>query len=277
MIRFPQHFRDGVVLPKGDPMALFKDKKKYNAVPVIFGSNRDESKLFMVANPKYTKRYFGMFIKAKDWDQYELIARYNSDIWKAKGVDEVCSVLRETQGANVYAYRFDWDEEPRVLWMDFSALLGAAHLLEVPFVFGIFETNSELNRIFTEKNFPGRKALSDSMQSYWAEFAYSGAPGKGRDGKALEWKAWDNSSAESDKYLILDTPQDQGILMSSETIMNEDMKKRLLNEKGFAQQKTHCEMYVRFFRGTGLWDEMEYKHLGLYGCEDYPPASVDPF
>ena len=33
-------------------------------------------------------------------------------------------------------YRFDWDEEPTVMFYDLSIALGAAHGLEIAFVFG---------------------------------------------------------------------------------------------------------------------------------------------
>ncbi|MFI5366417.1 MAG: hypothetical protein ACHQ4J_12425, partial [Candidatus Binatia bacterium] len=48
------------------------------------------------------------------------------------------------------------------------------------------------------------------MMSYWAEFAYRGAPGRGRDGRQPEWSAWDNSASTTPKFMILDTPADGG-------------------------------------------------------------------
>ena len=96
--------------------------------------------------------------------------------------------------------------------MDLSKLIGAAHALEILFVFGSFDSYVVKNFLFGEGAYPAGKKLSDQIQSYWAEFAYTGDPGKGRDGNLPEWKAW--SLSEGDKYLVLDSENDQGIYMS---------------------------------------------------------------
>ena len=69
-----------------------------------------------------------------------------------------------------------------MLWTDLSVMLGAAHGLEIPFVFGHFELGEGGNIIFTDANASGRRALSAAMISYWTEFAQDGVPGGGRDG-----------------------------------------------------------------------------------------------
>ncbi len=42
---------------------------------------------------------------------------------------------------DVFAYRFDWDEQGKLLWMDFSKIFGAAHAMEIPFVTGNHEAS----------------------------------------------------------------------------------------------------------------------------------------
>ena len=79
-----------------------------------------------------------------------------------------------SQPGQVYAYRFDWDEEPSVMGYDLSVALGAAHGLEIAFVFGEFERGLGLKYLYPKS--PARDALSSSMMSYWTEFAYSGDP-----------------------------------------------------------------------------------------------------
>ena len=106
------------------------------AVPVIVGSNRDESKLFLLGVSDAVARLAGIPLWFKDERRYDMMAKYQSLAWKANGVDEPAAALRDSQGPTVFAYRFDWDEEPTILWLDFSSLLGAAHGLEIPFVFG---------------------------------------------------------------------------------------------------------------------------------------------
>lgn len=275
MISFPNPIRDGAVLPVKDAMDIFKTKRNYNAVPVIIGTTRDEYKLFMAQDPEYVKSYFKFVIRIKDRKLYDLVARYRSDAWKATGADEIAALLRKTQGPSVYVYRFDWDEEPSILGTDISVLLGAAHSMEIPFVFNYFVSDLGLDFLYTDDNYPGRKALADSMSSYWTEFAYSGSPGRGRSGNEREWKAWDNSSGGA-KCIIFDTPQDRGIRMSKESVTLADLKKRLLGETGFSQEN-HCEIYVKLFGDTGEWSDEEYKNLGREGCREYPAERFKGF
>ena len=275
MLSFPQVFRDGAVMPARESREVFKNKSSYNAVPVILGTTRDEYKLFMAQDPDYTNMYFNMIYRLKDEKLYNLVAKYRSDSWKAKGVDEIAAIMRKSQGPSVYAYRFDWDEEPVILGSDFSVLLGAAHSFEIQFVFKHFKSEFGLEMLYTDENKPGREALSNSMSSYWAEFAYSGSPGKGRDGKELEWKAWNNSSEDSGKFIIFDTPQDRGIRMSPDVISMIDLKNKLVKEKGFSSQEKHCETYVKLFLDTPNWDDNEYKTLGEKGCGSFPVEKFD--
>src|SRR5215510_12334194 len=104
-----------------------------------------------------------------------------ASMWKATGADMPATAMAGAHPA-VYVYRFDWDEEPTLLGANLGVMLGAAHALEVPFVFGHFVLGRESNVIFTEDNAPGREALAKKMMSYWAQFARSGAPGRGGDG-----------------------------------------------------------------------------------------------
>jgi para-nitrobenzyl esterase len=270
MLSVPQLFRDGVVLPGESALDVFRDVSRYNAVPVILGTNRDEHKLFMVRDPEYVDIYFGLYMRMKDPELYELVAGYRTDIRKATGVDRLAAVLSESQGPSVYAYRFDWDEEPSILGMDMSAFLGAAHGVEIPFVFDNFASGFLARYLNSDQNLPGREALADSMSSYWAEFAYGGAPGRGRDGKQRVWRPWNNSPGRGDKFIIFDTPSDGGIRMSSDTIGLAEVRARLLAETDLGNQQEHCQMYVIALSDSELWDDEEYASLGREGCGGYP-------
>lgn len=274
MINFPNLIQDGTVLPAGDMVERFGNKSVYNSVPVIIGSNRDEFKLFLGFNPKYVDSYFKMIFRIKDKDYYAAVTGYMSDAWKIRGVDRVAALLSRSQGSDVFAYRFDWDEEPTLLGTDFSFLLGAAHMLEVPFVFGSQKIISSLKMIYNDKNKPGWDALSESVSAYWAEFAHSGSPGQGHGNQQPLWKPW---KADGGSYLILDTPGDRGIRMSNETTSMRDLKSRLLAETAIKDQKSHCEMYVmlfgdhrQFIGDPTLWDQQEYDSLGKEGCGAFP-------
>ena len=271
MISFPSLIQDGEVIPKGDILEIFSDPGKYNAVPVIMGTNRDEYKLFMARDPEFTDRYFKIIVRFKDQAYYNLFSKYKSDFWKAAGVDEIASRMAETNGNNVFAYRFDWDEEPRILGMDMSELVGAAHGMEIPFVFNNFDTGTGLlDAFFTEKNYSGRKMLADSMSSYWAQFAYTGAPGKGRNEKEFFWKPWGKASEDKFRYIIFDTKESGGIRMSSDTVLFQDVKERLLADTSFKHQDQLCTLYISLFHDTPFWNDQEFKNLGESGCENNP-------
>ena len=71
MINAPELFSDGVVLPNEvDAASLFSDPAKYNAVPVILGTNRDEVALFMVRDPRWVENRLWIFPKLKDQTAY---------------------------------------------------------------------------------------------------------------------------------------------------------------------------------------------------------------
>ena len=54
--------------------------------------------------------------------------------------------------------------------------------------------------------------------------------------------------------------------MTSAIITFEGLKYRLLAETGFTTQEQHCSMYSDLFKGTVLWSQEEYDHLGAEGC-----------
>ncbi|TMA36097.1 MAG: carboxylesterase family protein [Deltaproteobacteria bacterium] len=211
----PQQFRDGVVLPAVEAPAAFASGD-YARVPVIWGTNRDEAKLFMFASSKHIRRFLGI-PRLRDEAGYEREAQYRSRFWKAYGVDEPAAAMRRVQGPSVYAYRFDWDEQPVVFGADLGRMIGAAHVIEVPFVFASWNLGPNSKLLFDEDNAPGRLALSGAIQSYWGQFAWTGSPGRGRDGMRPAWTAWDPSQPDADKYIVFDTESGGGIRMAHET------------------------------------------------------------
>jgi len=99
----------------------------------------------------------------------------------------------------LYVYSFAWGES-NVLPEPLEFIYGAAHALEIPFFHG--NVNAEgltdwlLYSSFTEANRPGRRALSDAMVTYLAQFARTGNPnGPGID--LPEWAVWSADSSET--------------------------------------------------------------------------------
>ena len=269
MIDLPAGFTDGHVLPNGRATQVFSDTANYNAVPVILGSNRDEPTLFMARDPRYVDNTLGIFYSLKDEDTYKRFARYGARAWKADGVDQLAVTMAASGNPDVYAYRFDWDEEPSMLGYDLSVAIGAAHALEIGFVFGEF---NGLGLGYLYPHDENQQSLTASMMSYWAEFAYTGNPGTGRDGTQVPWLPWGQDGRTS---IILDTPTDGGIRMDDEVVTYQTVKEELLADTGFKQQQDHCAVYVRlFFRQTELFDDAEYAAIG---CDAYPPEDFPRF
>lgn len=265
MINFPSMFKDGFVFPMEEPERLFTDSQKFNVVPVMLGTNRDENKVFMALDPEQVN----WRMKIKDLQKYNRTSKYLSDNWKAKGVDEFASLLADSQG-QTYAYRFDWDELPKILDMDLAELIGAGHGLEIPFVFGSLRSDFNIHLLFDSSGKERRKKLSDAMLSYWSQFAYTGNPGQGLDNNLPQWLAWDNHEKQN-KFMILDAG-DQGIKMSHATVTQTELKARLAADESFTDQKERCQLYqTLFIRDDFLgFDEQEYNDFGAQGCKDVP-------
>jgi len=250
MYDVPRLIRDGLVLPDAEPMAAFA-AGSYNRVPAIFGSNLHENRLFALFASEHLSRVFGLPVRMRDLRKYQLEADYASLMWKARGVDEPAAALAAVQGPSVFAYRFDWDDEPRLLWLDLSELLGAAHGLEIPFVFGRLRFFGRGWPIFS----PGRSeqdmALARAMGSYWTQFARTGDPGRGRDGALPEWQAWD--AAGDGHFLVLDSEDDAGIRMDGDAVTREEVIRRIGQDGRFAFPGERCRVYAEFVRwGTAM-------------------------
>jgi para-nitrobenzyl esterase len=271
MINAPEMFGDGAVLPlEPDAEKLFADPAQYNAVPVILGTNRDEPALFMVRDPKLVETRLWIFPRLKDEASYLRRVRYGADSWRIGGVDSIATVLAKSQPGQVFAYRFDWDEEGSVMGYDLSTALGAAHGLEIAFVFGEFEGGLGLSYLYPKT--PARDQLSKSMMSYWAEFAHSGNPGKGHDGNEVQWLPW---GTDGKTTILLDTTP-PGIRMSSDLITVDSLKQRLIADTSITDQREHCELYAQTFRWD-WFDKEQYLHLGKEGCAEYDPESFRRF
>lgn len=271
MISAPDMFGDGAVLPlESDITKVFADPSQYNAVPVILGSNRDEPALFMVRDPRFVENRFWFFPHLKDEASYLRHVRYGADSWRIGGVDSIATVLSKSQPDQVFAYRFDWDEEGSVMGYNLATALGAAHGLEIAFVFNEFEGGLGLGYLYPQT--PARDALAKSISSYWAEFAHAGKPGKGRNGEEVQWLPW---GTDGKTTILLDT-EPPGIRMSSDLITVDSLKQKLIADTSITDQREHCELYAQTFQWQ-WFDNDQYLHLGKDGCAAYDPASFRRF
>ncbi len=203
----PRIIEDGVVLPRAPLREAFNSPATFNAVPIITGTNKDEMKLWALFNKRLVKWVFGAIPVVRDKQFYNTMSDYPSRLWRVRAVEAPAEAMTRGGHKDVWTYRFDWDEGRKYFTADFAQMFGAAHSLEIPFVFGKFQFLGEADKfIFTKKNAPGRLALSEQMMSHWGHFARFGAPG-------ADWNRWSPG-----KIYLLDSPAGGGTRMVSDPV-----------------------------------------------------------
>jgi para-nitrobenzyl esterase len=274
MYRIPALFRDGVVIPADPLTEVFADPSRWNRVPLLVGSNRDEMKLFLALSGRHTGKRFGLIPTPEAPDRYDLLSRYHSDTWKAVGVDLPLSLISQsTAETELFAYRFDWDNMRSNWLIDLPTLLGAAHALELDFLFGPL-ISRVVPGVFFPANRDDREALGRSMRDYWAGFAYSGRPGSGRSAAQPAWPAW---SVSNPMLMLLDGAESGGIRPEPIRVTVDDIKTRLEGEEGLTE-RLRCALYVDLFLDNNglseLYQTREYQELGCGQLPSWPLAGL---
>ena len=260
MLGNPDLFADGFVLPAGTSTpAIFSDQNAYNAVPVILGTNRDETKLFTAFGSKHVEKTLGLPSGFNDLDAFNRDNRYATDGWKIRAVDELADAMLSAQVNSVYAYRFDVDDWHNLGFVNLKNLLGAAHALEIPFVFNQFI--KPLRVIFPTSMQTEFDVVAAHMGGYWAQFAHTGTPSRGRSGALPEWTPWTNTEPAAPRLMVFDTLSDQGIRMVSDRLTRAALKRTFLADTSFTTQSEYCTAYKNLFSGPHF-DAREYAALG---------------
>jgi len=271
MIDAPFVLRDGHVIPKGDPLAVFAAGGGAE-VPVILGSNRDENKLFLLFSDESVTRWFGLPMWLSDARRFELFSGYLSRLWKASGVDAPARALARAGRAPVWGYRFDWDEQPRVLFADYSVLLGAAHAMEVPFVLGHLDLGRANRFLFDEERRPAAERLSRAMMSYWGRFAHAGDPGRGAEGTLPAWRPWGPIDS-GPGFLVLDTGADGGIRMSDAEESLPALVQAIETDPRFESTRERCELFAQYTGWSPDFPPARYATVAGGACREFEIAS----
>ena len=267
MYMAPTVYQDGVVVSKGDPVDLFATRGAYNAVPVIAGTNREESKLFFAMTSPHVEKTFGFPTGFRNERLYDVESEYGGLVWRAQGADEPIAAMRGSQGPSVYAYRFDWDEEGSILGTDLSKLLGAAHAVEMLFVFGVTDLGFANRFVFDDR--PSAERLSEQMRSYWAQFAHTGRPGRGQGGDLPEWKPW-GRRAEDPKYLIFDSERDGGLEFGTDRIDQAYVLDRAGQDPRLLDDEERCRVYKNMVQWSEALTPEQYGEIAGGVCQAWP-------
>lgn len=205
---------EGTVVSSNPVNAITNNQ--YVQVPVLAGNTRDEGKLF----PSFLPLVSGIPGSARIVTDAQLFANHFSyrpndppqttiEQWIAPGYlpadapvtgftaraeqfnrifflasrDNILNALKAKQ-PDVWYYRFDWDEQPA----PWNVIYGAAHLFDLPFVFGNFGPSLMANIMNTNANRSGRLELSHAMMRSIGIFAKRGDPNN--DALGVYWPVW---------------------------------------------------------------------------------------
>jgi len=171
---------DGVVLHERPIDAIGHGSAA--GVATLIGTNRDENKLFAAMAPGDAAAAERRTAVQLGEQTQRLLAGYEAANPTAARADLLDDAITDrmfripavrlaeqqvAQGAPVWMYRFDWKSP--VL----DGRLGAAHAMELPFV---FNTLGEPGLSALTGEAPGRQALADRMHAAWIAFARTGDP-----------------------------------------------------------------------------------------------------
>ena len=206
---------DGTVVA-ADPIGAI-NAGNYVKVPVLAGNTRDEGKLFpsflplvggsgnarIVTDAQLFANHFSYNPEAapqtsvEQWiapsylpvsaptTGFTARAEALNRVFFLNSRDNVLNALK-TRQADVWYYRFDWDEQPAP-WND---VYGAVHVVDLPFIFGNFGPSLFGNVWFNTANRPGRLELSAAMMQALSSFARNGDPNNVSLG--VSWPTWPN-------------------------------------------------------------------------------------
>lgn len=253
----PRPVRDGVVLPLAPLPELF-GRGTWNRVPVLLGSNRDEFRTFLADKPEYCRVIGGQIPVLKDRTTYSFESSMMSRGWRAHHIDRPADAMLEGGHADVWTYRFDWDEAPAIPFIRPDLLLGAAHAMEMPFVFRDVAGEFDIFQVNTPFNRQGRRTLCDAMGSAWTAFARHGRP---EMAGGPSWPARRLKGADS---LVFDTPRDGGLRMAAVRESLETLQSELEQPSDLGPvQRLRC--FARLFLWTpliaGVVDAAAYDRL----------------
>ena len=174
---------DGTVLPAAPLPALAAGRG--SGVPLLIGSNRDESRLFLVApgiidlidEPTLAAAAAGYGLTSHGLDVYranrpqaspgDVMAAVVSDWFFRVPAIRVAETRAAAAAAGTWMYRFDLPEPQD------NHRLGACHATEIPFVFDTV-TRPELGPLIGDAP---PQAVADRVHRIWVDFITRGEPG----------------------------------------------------------------------------------------------------
>ncbi|MCH2187530.1 carboxylesterase family protein, partial [Myxococcota bacterium] len=153
-------------------------------------------------------------------------------------------------------------------WLDFSALIGAGHGVEIPFVFGNFDFGPLTETVFPEPSRDAAQMLSGQMMSYWGSFARSGNPNP-ETSELPNWPAW---QADLAQFLRFDSAADGGVSPSKDTASAKQILDGVSSDPRIESDDLRCRLYAQMTQRDGPLSAEEYPLIADGLCQNRPLA-----
>ena len=112
------------------------------------------------------------------------------------------------------------------------------------------------------------------MQSYWAQCAYSGKPGRGRENGLPEWKAWNLEKGQS-KFMVLDTQAGGGLRMSNAELFRDGVLLAAASDERARNQEDICWLVYLNLKDDPFYTPDLYLDWEGGKCQEFTPAHFD--
>lgn len=255
---------DGIVIPRQGLLAALADPQYAKHVPVISGANKDEVTLWLGLHRYFINVGYPLTkllpprMTIKDPQLYRFWVRVRSQAWKARGVDEPLDALELAGYDNLYAYRFDWDDQKKSFFADFPNIIGAAHGTDISFVTGDFKYGPITSYIYPES--AEREQMQRTVMNIWGDFARSATPDK-----SLPFR-WQTYNSAEKAYVHLD--KDEFLMLDFETQTLDSLLARVANFSA-ASDAEKCILVWETLINIGDADIPRYKSWNNGQCANF--------
>ena len=206
--------RDDIVITSNGLLKDLADSNLSKDIPVILGSNKDELSLWLGVHRYFVKVIYPFTrlipiprIKILDPNLYTSWVKIRSDAWKYRGVDEPLMALEKAGYSELFAYRFDWNDQRRSFYANTPKLLGASHGVEIAFLTGDFQYGPVTKYVYPNND--ARYQMQETMMQAWSTFAQNGKPSI----DSIDWLQFDSNKRS---FLKLDKDRDMQNISDAE-------------------------------------------------------------
>lgn len=253
---------DNIVIPSEGLKAALHNPKYRKDVSVIAGTTRDElsfwlglHRYFMATHYPFT-RWLPPVVKVKNKPLYAFWVSVRSHAWKLRAVDNALGALQLAGYQQLFAYRFDWDDQRASFFADIPNFLGAAHGVDVAFLTGDYRYGPVSRYVYPKGQ--ARNQMERTMMSTWAHFAKTGDP---NGSIPIPWKPY---STHDRVFLRLD--KDADLALASEDEDLDSLLAQVVNTE-VASDLEKCLIVWESLVNVGDPDISRYRRWNEGRCE----------